>query len=143
MSHTAVDGGSLEVGPFDFTANGFQTFTIGMHFPDLNGDKVKDWSLVAWGESGDVYVYNTDGSATDDWGKSASMRRLGPNDKPSTWNAAGKTAIKMPNKKAEKLTKVPNPPVAKPSAQAPEKMFAKWAAASTKVKNVANFGSAA
>lgn len=138
MQGLAKKGGSLQIGPFDFTADGFQTFTIGMQFTGLN-NKVKDWSLVAWGENSDVYVYNLDGSATDDWGKSTSMRELGPNNKPAKWVPAGKTAIASPNRKAEKLTEVPNPKTPKPKTQQPEKAFAKWAAANTKVKNIPNF----
>ena len=140
MQGDAKKGGSRQIGPFDFTADGFQTFTVGMQFIGLN-NQVKDWSLVAWGESGDVYVYNLDGSKTDDWGKSANMRKLGPNNKPASWNPAGKNAIKEPNRKAEKLTKVANPKTPKPEAQQPEKAFAKWAAANTKVKNIENYAS--
>ena len=38
----------------------------------------KDWSLVAWGENGEVFVNNADGSASNHWAKGDSMKRFGP-----------------------------------------------------------------
>ena len=78
-----------------------------MHSIDKN-DTIRDWSLVVWGSEGAVYVYNKDGSKTDDWGKSDSMKKLanGPKGKPRAWNPAGKEAMQNPNEPEEVLREV-------------------------------------
>ena len=61
MTKPSEEGGSFQAGPYDFTENGYLTFTIGLQSVDIR-DELKDWSFVAWGEKGDVYVYNLDKS---------------------------------------------------------------------------------
>ena len=112
---------ALQAGPYEFTKDGFLTFTISFETVDKQ-EKLRDWSFVAWGESGEVYVYKTDGSKTSDWGKSTSMEDLGPQNKPETWDPVGKNAMRMPNKQRPWLRYVVNdyrPPV--------EDIFLSWA----------------
>ena len=99
-----------------------------MHSLDKN-DAIKDWSLVVWGDKGPVYVYNKDGSKTNDWGKSDSMKKLasGPKGKPAAWNSAGKEAMPVPNEPKEVLNEVRSANIA-PAKIEPARIFRHWAA---------------
>ena len=88
-------GGTTQLGPFNFDADTFQTFTLGLNWQGTHHPH--DWSITVYGQSGDVFVYNLDGSKTMEWGKSASMAKLGPKSKPASWNATGKTELTIPN----------------------------------------------
>lgn len=57
----ANKGGTLQIGPFAMKAGEYETFSIAVA-PD--NKRPADWSIVAWGESGQVFVYNADGTET-------------------------------------------------------------------------------
>ena len=122
----AGQGGTAQLGPFNFQANSYQTFTVGLNF---SGTKIpKDWSVTAWGENGNVFVYNADSSATDNFGRSPSMQKLGPQKKPAKWEEKGKKPLDMAKQpKPQKLTEVKNPTTPIVPVQHPEKKFAKFA----------------
>ena len=63
----------------------------------LEGFAPKDWSLVAWGEHGDVFVYNANGSASSHWAMGDSMKKLGPQGAKPIFSTEGLTEMKMPN----------------------------------------------
>ena len=94
MCSDASRGGNWSEGPYDFTANSYQTFDVMFALP---GDQPKDWSFTAYGEKGPVYVYADDGQESRHFAKSATMQKIGPKSKPA-FNKASLTAIPDPNK---------------------------------------------
>ena len=141
ITQPSEKGGGFQAGPYDFTENGYLTFTIGVQTVDRD-NSLKDWSFVAWGESGDVYVYHTDGSKTDDWGKSKNMKKLGPKNKPEKWNAQGKTAMEKPNKAKVKFNDDEMPEMHDlfaPPIHREREVFLEWASKHTKPTKVENY----
>ena len=88
-------GGTLQVGPYSFSENGYQVFSIGI--VSEGSKRPKDWSVSAWGENGDVYVYGPTGAAESaSWGMSSHMAKYGAKSKPAL-NTANLKKIKNPN----------------------------------------------
>mmetsp|Transcript_21638 Transcript_21638/g.28981 ORF Transcript_21638/g.28981 Transcript_21638/m.28981 type:complete len:87 (-) Transcript_21638:563-823(-) len=71
-----TSGGTLQVGPFNFDGNAYMKFQVGLSLSE--GKIPKDWSLVAWGDSGPVYVYNSDGSTTSNFAMSGQHQKHAP-----------------------------------------------------------------
>ena len=84
FAHSCKNGGPLQLGPYNFKANEYQDFEV--HFEVGDRTNPADWSLVAWGESGDVFVYPKDGVKSSAWKTDASHRKPA-GDKPATWDA--------------------------------------------------------
>ena len=72
-------GGTIQVGPFAMNAGEYQTFSLTLAH---NNKRPADWSVVAWGETGQVYVYNADGSETQHWARGPSMKKFGVESRP-------------------------------------------------------------
>ena len=128
-------GGTIQLGPYNFDADTFQTFTLGLNWQGTYHPH--DWSVTVYGQSGDVFVYNLDGSKTMEWGKSRSMAKLGPKSKPASWAPAGKTELTIPNRQKEPTKTVvrANRTPAAPQ-QHPEKNFVRWSKALPNDENV-------
>ena len=116
-------GGMMQAGPYAFEADTYLTVSIALQ---LSGDVPKDWSVVAWGESGDVFVYNVDGSESSHWAMGDSMKRFGAQTKPA-FSTEGLTELKLPNMNSQpKQTVVPNPVTPDPPKIDPVKKFRSW-----------------
>lgn len=106
----------------------------------LGNGRPKDWSAVAWGEKGAVYVYNKDGTDSQHFAKSAKMKKYGPTDKPAAFDKASLTKIKKPNqKKPAAKVEVPAPDVPLPPPYNPMKKFAEWATPIASAPNAKGF----
>ena len=82
---TTVDqGGPIQFGPLKFGANTYEDMEV--HFNVGDGSNPADWSVVAWGESGPVYVHNTGADASDHW-PTDPKHRTPSGGKPETWDA--------------------------------------------------------
>ena len=105
-------GGTIQVGPFSFLEGGYQVFTIGVA---AEGPKrPKDWSVSAWGETGQVYVYGPSGTESASWGMSSHMAKYGAKNRPPLVIGDLKK-IKKPNQDPEPpQVEVPNPVVPDP-----------------------------
>ena len=73
-----------------------------------------DWSLVAWGESSEVYVYNDDGSESEHFAKSERMKQYGPKDKPALDLSKLKKFDWLLQPEPTEPEEVPDPQVPKP-----------------------------
>ena len=91
----AYRGGTDQFGPYAFTSNSYQTVYIALNLNARN-TRPKDWSISAWGETGPVYVYNDDGSATAHYAKGEKMSKVGPKSKPA-FDAAKLTKLDIEN----------------------------------------------
>ena len=93
--YTKYHGGTTQLGPYAFTKDSYQTVYIALNFNAQN-TRPKDWSISAWGETGPVYVYNDDGSATAHYAKGEKMSKVGPKSKPA-FDAAKLTKLDIEN----------------------------------------------
>ena len=59
LRHHVMWGGPLQLDPMVFQANSYDEMEV--HFNVGDRSNPSDWSVVAWGESGPVYVYHNDG----------------------------------------------------------------------------------
>ena len=100
-SHRPLPGGPIQLDPFVFQANSYSDFEF--HFNVGDKSNPNDWSVVAWGENGPVYLYNKDGVESSHWDTSAKHRKPPSDSKPAKWDST------MPAKRDAKLTKKPSP----------------------------------
>ena len=72
MMRSANKGGSINMDmPYGMKANEYLDFNI---WVTPNPDGANDWSIVAWGEKGPVYVYEAEGKETKKWTVHSSHR---------------------------------------------------------------------
>ena len=119
-------GGTDQFGPYAFTKDSYQTVYIALNFSSHN-PRPKDWSISAWGESGPVYVYNDDGSASAHYAKGEAMSKIGPKSKP-TLDLKKLTKLDNENQpRAADKVEVANDKIPKTTWYFPEKHMAAWA----------------
>ena len=75
-----------------------------VHFNVGDGSNPADWSVVAWGESGPVYVHNTGADASDHW-PTDPKHRTPSGGKPETWDATKPQLRDLSMTKAPKAKK--------------------------------------
>ena len=94
----------------------------------FEADAPKDWSLVAWGEDGDVFVYNLDGSESSHWAMGGSMmKKYGPKKDRPNFGIEGLKHIKIPNMPPpQKETVWPPERTPDPPKYSPGRRFREW-----------------
>ena len=97
-SHDPVRGGPFQFDPVSMQANSYEDMEI--HFNVGDKSNPTDWSVVAWGETGPVYVYHNDGKKTAHWPTDPKHRKPA-SGKPATWDST------KPSPRDKGLTKAP------------------------------------
>ena len=98
MAHDPLSGGPFQLDPIHMQANSYDNIEI--HFNVGDKTNPTDWSVVAWGETGPVYVYHNGGKTTANWSTDPKHRKPA-SGKPATWDAT------KPSPRDKKLTKAP------------------------------------
>jgi hypothetical protein len=122
-------GGDHQLGPYEFDANEYLTFTIGLA---LQGDRPKDWSFAAWGDKGPVYVYADDGKTpSDQFFRSETMKKHEVKGRPK-FDKAGLKALDISKQPPQPtLTEKPDPVIPEPPPYDPVPSLRKWVASKT------------
>jgi hypothetical protein len=102
---SATTGGDHIAGPYNFGAGEALDFKIAMNF---DSNRPHDWAVTAWGNKGAVFVYNSDGSASQQFYRSTEMQKHEVKSRPAV-----STFTKAVNMGAQPtpptLTEVANP----------------------------------
>ena len=118
-------GGTLQLGPFNFDSNSYQDFKVALAIG--HGALPKDWSFVAWGENGPVYVYNQNGSATSNFAMGVNGSRATQPGKPTNWEQTKPKKNDLKQPKPDGNTFIPAPPApAVPRKYDPVKEWHSW-----------------
>ena len=119
----ANEGGTTQIGPFSMKAGEYETFSIAVA-PDNR--RPADWSIVAWGESGQVFVYNADGTETQHWARSESMKKIGVQGTRPKFDSSKLKQMARPNQETPPdKPDVPNPVTPDPPKFNPMNLFKK------------------